>query len=56
MKKAAEEVIAEVMPEEKEAKEPSVVSPQIEKEIDEKQKKPIEKKGKSDSRKLKTGS
>ncbi len=47
LKKHAEEVISEVMPEEKEIEEPSVVSPQTEKEAGEK--KPRKKKGKSDS-------
>lgn len=48
MKEKAEEVIAEVMPEEK-IEESSVVSPQTEKQTDEKQKKPGKRKEKSES-------
>lgn len=44
LKAAAEEVISEVMPEEK-TKESSVVSPQTEKQIDEKPKQPRKRKG-----------
>lgn len=48
MKEKAEEIIAEVMPEEK-TEEPPVVSPQIEEKTDGKEKKPRKKKGQSDS-------
>ena len=48
LKKKAEEVISQVMPEEKAEKELSVVSPQIEKAIDEKEKKPRKKKGRTE--------
>lgn len=49
LKKEAEEVITEIMPEEKETEESSAVSPQTEKEAVEKQKRTRKKKGESDS-------
>ncbi len=44
LKAEAEEVISEVMPEEEKTKEPSVISPQIMEETEEKQKKPRKRK------------
>jgi len=49
LKKEAEKVIAEVMPEKQETEGSSVVSPQIEKGVQGKQKKPRKRKGESDS-------